>query len=173
MPLWVSGKFETESWLFQLQSSYMKQKDTFVILNLSFIQSIIMPAIYLARIFLDPLIYWMLNEKIGFASWRIKQNDLVTILLYMWRCMCCFSFYPWKTRKILVLLIVRAMPLLFLLRGKLFHRAMCAISLTNLLSKLVCPETKGEGKSEIKRNNLSCHQIWHVTNVVCYLVLWS
>ena len=144
----------------------MKQKDTFVILNLSFIQSIIMPAIYLARIFLDPLIYWMLNEKIGFASWRIKQNDLVTILLYMWRCMCCFSFYPWKTRKILVLLIVRAMPLLFLLRGKLFHRAMCAISLTNLLSKLVCPETKGEGKSEIKRNNLSCHQIWHVTNVV-------
>ena len=73
--------------------------------------------------------------------------------------MCRFSFYPWKPRKILVLVIVRAMPLLFLDRGKVFHRAMCATSLTNLLSKLVCPETKGEGESEIKRNDLSCHQI--------------
>ncbi len=38
-----------------------------------------MPAIYVVRIFLGHLIYWMLDEKIGFASWRIKQNDLMTI----------------------------------------------------------------------------------------------
>ena len=92
---------------------------------------------------------------------ELPTLNKVYLLLYIWRCMRCFSFYPWKPRKILVLVIVRAMPLnsLFLVRRKVFTRSMCPTSLIKLLSKLVWPETKGEVDSEIKRNDLSCHKI--------------
>ena len=49
------------------------------------------------------------------------------------------------------------MPLLFLVRAKFFNRPMRVTSLTKLLSKIVCPETKGEGEAKIKRNDLNCH----------------
>ena len=55
-------------------------------------------------------------------------------------------FYPWKPRKILVALKVKAMPFWFLVGGKFFHRPMGAASFTDLRSKLVCSETKGGGK---------------------------
>ena len=45
----------------------------------------------------------------------------------------------------------------FTVRFKFFHRPMGTTSLTDLLSKLVCSETKREGKSDIKNNDLSCH----------------
>ena len=71
-------------------------------------------------------------------------------------CCCFWFFHPWKPRKILVLLRVKAMPFLFLVCGKFLHRLMGA-TLTDLLSKLVCSETKGERESEIKRDDLNCH----------------
>ena len=45
----------------------------------------------------------------------------------------------------------------FTVRFKFFHRPMGATSLTDLLSKLVCLETKREGKSDIMKNDLNCH----------------
>ena len=70
-------------------------------------------------------------------------------------CVVVLVFYPWKPRKILVLLRVKAKPSLFLIRGKFLHRPLGA-TLTDLLSKLVCSETKGEEESEMKRNDLNC-----------------
>ena len=67
------------------------------------------------------------------------------------------AFYPWK--KIIVLLRVEAATFMFLVRLKFFHSPMGATSLTDLLSKPVCSETKREGKSDIKNNDLNCHQI--------------
>ena len=52
-------------------------------------------------------------------------------------------FYPWKSRKILVVLRVEDMCLVSFHR-KFFHRPMGSTYLTCLLSKLVCSETKGE-----------------------------
>ena len=53
--------------------------------------------------------------------------------------------------------IVEAMTFWFLVRLKFFHRPMGAMSLTDLLSKLVYSETKREGKSQIKNNDVNCH----------------
>ena len=72
-------------------------------------------------------------------------------------CVVVIAFYPWKARKILVLLRVEAMTFGFLVRGMFFHRPMGATSLTDLLSKLVYSETKGEGTSDIKNNDLTCY----------------
>ena len=56
---------------------------------------------------------------------------------------------------------VEAMTFWFLVRFtvlfKLFHRPRGTTSFTDLLSKLVCSETKREGKSDIKNNDLNCH----------------
>ena len=68
---------------------------------------------------------------------------------------CCFSFLSIKTQKTPSAIESQGYAL-FLVRGKFFHRPMGA-TLTDLLSKLVCSETKGEGKSEIKTNDLNCH----------------
>lgn len=45
---------------------------------------------------------------------------------------------------------------LSLARGKSFQRPL-GVTLTDLLSKLVCSETKEKVEAEIKRNDLNCH----------------
>lgn len=75
---------------------------------------IIMLAICVARIFLDDLISWMLDVKIGFGCWWIKEVDLTTEFYLSLSCVLFLLVYPWKPLKILALLRVNDIHCLLL-----------------------------------------------------------
>ena len=115
----------------------------------------------------------MLDVKIGFACWGIKEFDLMAEFYCGGVCVVVVLFFfvhgnpekswcYWESRQAL-----------FLVRG-MFLRPM-GTALTDLLSKLVCSETKGERESEIKRKDLNCCETWDITYVIFDWdwVLWS
>lgn len=129
-------------------AEFISKAKTFIC-NLKFIIyfivcRIIMLAIYEERIFLDHLFDWVLDVKIGFAGWRIKQNNLMTE--FYWGSVCfILVFYPRKARKVLELLKVKAMAFWFLVGGRFFNRPITAASLTVCFRDLYARRPKARG----------------------------